>query len=347
MVFWKIGICRLKIEPTVAGRTHPADVEAAIKVFSESTGGVAAGCEMMAFLGSSQIRCLIEDWSVRLLESRVRETLRRLHAAGVRAAFVTEDTTRSSPELLSVLFRAAIEEGASALVLCDTVGHATPAGTRRLVEWTRILVDDCGAAGRVRIDFHGHNDRGLGVANALEALAAGADRAHGTIMGIGERVGNSALDSLLVNLALQNEITAESFGSKLRRLPEYVNLVSESTNTPLPPSYPAFGSDAFCTATGVHAAAIIKALAFGSRQLSDLVYSSVPASALGLEQVIRIGPQSGESNVVHWARRTPACGIRPGTEKWPPFASSVLRTAQEKKALLEESELLEIATRFR
>jgi 2-isopropylmalate synthase len=147
----------------------------------------------------------------------------------------------------------------------------------------------------VRIDWHGHRDRGLGIANTLAAIEEGVDRVHATAIGIGERVGNTEMDLLLVNLRLLGMHRGD-----LSRLPDYVAAVSRATGVPVPPSYPVFGEDAFRTGTGVHAAAIIKAQQKGDDWLVDRVYSGVPAGDFGLQQRIEISHVSGMSNVRHW-----------------------------------------------
>jgi 2-isopropylmalate synthase len=212
---------------------------------------------------------------------------------GLPVMYVTEDTTRADPETLRTLYRTAIECGARRICLADTVGHATPHGARALVRFARELVRASGEA--VKVDWHGHRDRGFGLANAFAAIEAGADRVHGTALGIGERVGNTEMDLLLVNLRLLGVKTGD-----LRRLPEYCELAARACAVPIPPHYPVLGADAFRTGTGVHAAAILKARRKGDDWLADRVYSAVPASEMGRRQKIEVSYVSGLSNVKCW-----------------------------------------------
>src|SRR6185369_8630361 len=212
---------------------------------------------------------------------------------GLRVMYVTEDTVRARPETLRRLFLTAIECGASRLCLCDTVGHATPTGAANLVRFAKQVVLESGAA--VELDWHGHSDRGLAVINTIAAIRAGATRVHACAIGIGERVGNTPMDQLLVNLRLLGWIDHD-----LSALPEYCERVSATTGVPIPPNYPVVGRDAFRTGTGVHAAAVIKAYRKGQDWLADRVYSGVPAGLVGRKQEIEVGPMSGESNVVYW-----------------------------------------------
>jgi 2-isopropylmalate synthase len=209
--------------------------------------------------------------------------------------FVTEDTTRTPPKILGRLFRVAVDHGVTRLCLCDTVGHATPDGVMDLVSFTRMALESMGVT-HVGIDWHGHNDRGLGVINNLRAIQAGADRIHGTALGIGERVGNAALDQTLMNLKLMGELPDYD----LSNLVKWCRVVADAVGVPVPGQYPLVGDDAFRTATGVHAAAVIKAIRKGDDDLADRIYSGVPAGLFGKHQAIEIGFMSGESNVVYW-----------------------------------------------
>jgi 2-isopropylmalate synthase len=248
---------------------------------------------LYTFIGSSPIRQYAESWDLDFILRASTEAIDFGIKEGLEVSYVTEDTTRASPPNLDRLFRNAIDHGASRLVLCDTVGHATPDGTRALVEWTRGLIAATGA--EVKIDWHGHNDRGLAVSNAIAALQAGVHRVHACGLGIGERVGNTSMDQLLLNLKLMGWIDYD-----LGQLVAYVRKVSEACKFPIPRNYPLSGADAFRTATGVHAAAIVKAKARGDDWLADRVYSGVPAGEFGRQQEIEIGHMSGMSNVKYW-----------------------------------------------
>jgi 2-isopropylmalate synthase len=281
----------LGIEYACAARTHEKDIDAVARI-ADRTGRPIT---VYAFLGSSPIRLYTESWDLEVLRRRTREAADLCRERGLPMCFVTEDTTRSTPTVLDQLFRCAVEHGVERLCLCDTVGHVTPDGVRDLVSFTRLLLETIGA-GQVGIDWHGHNDRGLGVTNNIVAIEAGADRIHGTALGIGERVGNASLDQTLMNLKLLGELGDRD----LTNLVPWCRKVSEACRVPIHFQYPLVGEDAFRTATGVHAAAVIKAMRKGDAELADRVYSGVPAGWFGKEQSIEIGFMSGESNVVYW-----------------------------------------------
>jgi 2-isopropylmalate synthase len=289
----EIGRSHMRIKPNCAARTVEADIRPIVEISQRA--GIAI--EAATFLGSSPIRRLVEDWSVDHLERTTEKAVKFTVEHGLPSMYVTEDTVRTDPETIERLYTTAIRSGARAIVLCDTVGHATPEGAYNLVKFViEKVVKPSGED--IRVDWHGHRDRGLAIANSLAAIAAGARQIHGVALSLGERVGNTPLELLLVNLRLmglrQNDL------SYLRA---YCEKIARATHTIIPPNYPVFGRDAFRTATGVHAAAIIKALRNHDRKLADAIYSGVPAHLFGLEQIVEVGPMSGKSNVIYWLAR--------------------------------------------
>ena len=281
---------RMRIKPNCAARTVEADIRPIVEISQR----VGIPIEAATFLGSSPIRRLVEDWSVDHLERTTEKAVKFAVEHGLPSMYVTEDTVRTDPDTVRRLYTTAIRSGARAIVLCDTVGHATPEGSYNLV---KFVVDNVVKPSKenIRVDWHGHRDRGLAIANSLAAIAGGAQQIHGVALSLGERVGNTPMELLLVNLHLMGLRTND-----LTHLRAYCEKVAAATHTTIPPNYPVFGKDAFRTATGVHAAAIVKALRNHDRTLADAVYSGVPAHLVGLEQVVEIGPMSGKSNVIHW-----------------------------------------------
>ena len=284
---------RMKIRPNCAARTHEADIQPIVEISQR----VGIAIEAATFIGSSPIRRLVEDWTVDHLERTTEKAVKFAVENGLPSMYVTEDTIRTDPETVKRLYSTAIRNGARAIVLCDTVGHATPNGAYNLVKFVmNEVVKPSGE--KIRVDWHGHNDRGLSVANSLSAIAAGAHQVHAAANALGERVGNTPMELMLVNLRLMGLIRQD-----LSRLKEYCEKVARATHTVIPQNYPVVGHDAFRTATGVHAAAIIKAFRRNDPELANSVYSGVPAHLFGLDQVIEIGPMSGKSNVLFWLER--------------------------------------------
>jgi 2-isopropylmalate synthase len=321
---------KLKIRVACAGRTVVSDITPMIEISQRA--GIPV--EVYAFIGSSPIRQLAEEWDVDLIARRSAEAIDAGVKAGLPVCYVTEDTTRSRPEVLAKLFRVAIDHGASRLCLCDTVGHATPDGVRNLVQFTRNLVTGSGAT--VGIDWHGHNDRGLALENALWALEFGADRVHGTALGIGERVGNAAMELILLNLKLLGLLDNQDLSAML----DYCNTTAQAVGWTIPINYPLVGRDAFRTATGVHAAAIIKAEAKGDAWLADRIYSGVPAGMFGKKQEICVGYMSGASNVNYWLRQHK---LEPSKE----LVEAILARAKGTDHILTEEEILAVVEQLR
>jgi 2-isopropylmalate synthase len=315
---------RLRIRANCAGRTVIADIQPMADVV-QKTGVPIEAC---LFIGSSPIRQYAEEWGIEHILRHTREAVAFAVAEGLEVMYVTEDTVRSHPDDLRQLLTAAVDAGAARLCLCDTVGAAVPRGVANLVSWVARLLAERGVADRVGIDWHGHSDRGLAVANTLAALEAGATRVHGTALGVGERVGNTPIEQLLVNLRLLGWRNDD-----LTRLPEYAELVSRAVGVPIPMNAPIVGRDAFRTATGVHAAAVIKAQRKGAAWLADRVYSGVPAGWLGRAQEIEVGHMSGASNVLFYlrARDLP-------TDQ--PVVDAVMAAAKRSEQLLTEEEIL-------
>ena len=283
---------RLRVAANCAARTVIADIKPIAEI-AQRTGLAIEAC---TFIGSSPLRQYAEGWTLDQLLRLTEEAITFAVGEGLPVMYVTEDTTRADPDTLRALYSTAIRAGAKRVCISDTVGHATPHGAAAVVRFIGRVVEECG--GGVGIDWHGHRDRDLAVINTIAALDAGASRLHGAAIGLGERVGNTPMDLLLMNLVLMGYIERD-----LSSLCEYCETVSAGTGVPIPANYPVVGRDAFRTATGVHAAAVIKAFRKNDKALVDAVYSGVPASLVGREQQIEVGPMSGKSNVVFWLER--------------------------------------------
>src|SRR5437016_5348276 len=319
---------KLNVLPNCAARTIESDIRPIIEVSRR----VGIPIEACTFIGSSPCRQFAEEWDLDWIIEQSTKAVRFATGEGLPVMYVTEDTTRAKPEDAEKLYTAAIEAGAKRVCVCDTVGHATPWGVRNLIRFVRGVVQKVNP--EVKVDWHGHSDRGLGVINSIAALEAGADRVHGCAAGIGERVGNTPIDLLMVNLKLMGWIDND-----LSALGDYVKFVAGVVRIPLPDQYPVFGRDAFRTGTGVHAAAIIKAKKKGSEWLADRVYSGVPAGMFGLEQIIEVGPMSGLSNVIYWL----SSHGYPADEF---LATEVFQLAKSTNRVLTDDELHSVARRW-
>ena len=312
---------KLKIRPNCAARTHRNDIVPIVEI-SQRAGIAIEAC---TFIGSSSVRFFAEDWTLEKLLQLTEDAVSFAVSEGLPVMYVTEDTTRANPDVIRALYTTAIRCGAKAVCVCDTVGHSTPDGARSVVSFVKNIIEEEG--GGIRLDWHGHQDRGLGVINSIAAIQGGADQVHGSALGIGERVGNTPMDQLLVNLKLMGWID-----NNLARLGEYCKTAAKICDWSVPYNYPVFGRDAFRTATGVHAAAVIKSYRKGDQRLADIVYSGVPAGEFGLEQVIEIGPMSGKSNVVYWLEKR-------GLEAEEGRVNRIYEYAKSAHGVLEENEI--------
>ncbi len=318
---------KLKIKANCAARTHENDIRPIAEIVQKTGLPIQAA----TFIGSSPIRRYTENWTDDFLLQTSEKAIKYAISLGLEVMYVTEDTTRCDPEMVKRLYSTAINCGARAIVVCDTAGHATPMGAGALVKFVmQEVVKPSGA--NVRVDWHGHCDRGLGTANALAALVAGAGCVHACALGVGERVGNTQMDQMLVNLKLMGIAPWDQ--QDLTQLKPYCEAVSKATGVPIPVNYPVVGDDAFRTATGVHAAAVIKAYKKKDVELANSVYSGVPSHVFGLEQVIDVGPMSGRSNVQFWLERR-------GYAATEELVDRIYRRAKASDHTLSELEILE------
>jgi 2-isopropylmalate synthase len=318
---------RLKIRANCAARTHQND----IRPIADIVQRTGLPIEAATFIGSSPIRRYTEGWTDDFLLQTTENAVKYAVSLGLPVMYVTEDTTRCDPDTVKRLYSTAINCGARAIVICDTAGHATPMGTFALV---RFVLDEVvkPSGENIRVDWHGHCDRGLAVANSMAALVAGAVCVHATALGIGERVGNTQMDQMIVNLKLMG--ISPWADQEVTKLKEYCRAVSRATGVPIPVNYPVLGEDAFRTATGVHAAAVIKAYKKKDIELANTVYSGVPSHVFGLEQVIDVGPMSGKSNIIFWLERH-------GLKADDACVERIYRRAKSSDHTLSESEILE------
>jgi len=313
------------IRPGCAVRTLVSDIEPLVDLQAKHERQIQAS----AFLGTSPIRQYAENWTMEKIMNTAEKAVEFAIDNDIPVMFVTEDTTRSRPEDIKAVYTRAIELGADRICICDTCGHVTPSGVRSLMSFIQQeVIPDSGVKRRdIEVNWHGHQDRGLGVANNLAAVESGADVIHGTALGVGERSGNAPIDQTLVNLSLMGVISNDLTG-----LSNYMKKANEYIEVPLPRNYPVFGDDAFETGTGVHASAVIKAMKKGDDWLADRVYSGVPAGDFGLHQVIRIGHMSGRSNIVHWLNEH-------GIEESSSLVEHLFDVAKSQRRLMSEEEV--------
>ena len=321
-----------QIRPGAAVRTLMNDIEPLVELQAKHGIPIQAS----AFLGTSPIRQYTEGWTMEKLLSTMEKAVSYAVENDVPVMFVTEDTTRSKPEDVKLIYQRAMELGARRLCVCDTCGHVTPNGVKKLLQFIdeEVIKDSGFKRSEIEVNWHGHQDRGLGVANNIAAVEAGADVIHGTALGVGERAGNAPLDQTLVNLKLLGVIDND-----LTQLDAYMQKANEYIEVPLPRNYPVFGMDAFETGTGVHASAVIKAMKKGDNWLADRVYSGVPAGDFGLKQVIRIGHMAGRSNIIWWLEQN-------GYEPTDDLVGHIFEVAKSQRRNMEDAEVKQAVESF-
>ncbi len=323
----EIAAQKMKIRANCAARTHENDIRPIAEIVQQT----GLPIEAATFIGSSPIRRFTEGWTDDFLLQTTEKAVKYAVSLGLDVMFVTEDTSRCDPETVKRLYATAINSGARAICICDTAGHATPMGALALVRF--VIAEVVKPSGEnIRIDWHGHSDRGLAIANSMAAIIAGANCVHGCAIGLGERVGNTQVDQMLVNLKLMGIAPWDE--QDLTKLKQYCQAVSRATGVPIPANYPVVGDDAFRTATGVHASAIIKAYHKDDVVLANTVYSGVPSHVFGLEQIIDIGPMSGKSNVLWWLERHSI----PVSDR---VVDRIYQRAKQSDHTLSEAEILE------
>lgn len=319
----EIGSARLPLAANCAVRAKEADVTTCANISQR----VGLGLELMLFLPFSRLRRAVEGWQVDELLRKLARVVSWARSQGLSVTFVAEDASRTSPEDLQQALLTAARAGAGRVCLADTTGVLSPWGAEQLVRFSRTVLDEHGFTS-VGLDWHGHNDRGLAVACALAAARGGADRLHATLLGVGERAGNPPLEQMLVNLALLGA-HAHPVNQLVPRLREAARVLG----LPVPAQVPILGEAVFCTATGVHAAAIFKAQAQGRHDWEELVYNPFPPSFVGAQQTVRIGPYSGAASVRFWLREH-------GLPENARLVQAVLEMAKASRHVLDDEDIL-------
>ncbi|MBD2387015.1 LeuA family protein [Cylindrospermum sp. FACHB-282] len=197
--------------------------------------------------------------------------------------YTPEDTVRSPIENVIEAASAAIHAGANIISIADTTGYTTPFHQNRSIYYyVKTLKEELAKRALYpQIEVHCHNDRGLALANALDAYRAGSDIIDVTVMGLGERSGIVDLAELLINLT--DMVEGKTYW-KLSCLKDLYDLVSEHSHIAIPPHHPLVGKNAFTHYAGVHVKAVSK---------NEELYQSLSPEILGRKSSFALGMQSG------------------------------------------------------
>jgi isopropylmalate/homocitrate/citramalate synthase len=314
-----IATQRLATKPVLMARPLESDLRPILEIQQRSSIPIAVD----TFISISALRLSVEGWTLEEALGKIRKTAAVASRAGLALRVSFEDSSRTAPAELADAVAQVLDTGAGAITLCDTVGDCLPNGAAHTTSFVRNQIDRSGRG--LQLGWHGHNDRGLSLANAIAAVEAGANIVSGTFMGFGERTGNVPLEQLIVIL---HEAGNRSYD--LTHLQAVCELFSASSRMSVPPNLPIVGLDAFSTSTGTHAAAILKSRKMG-RDFEDLIYSAVEASALGRTQTLLIGPNSGRNAVCAALEQ---CSIVPTED----LVSLLLEHCKQRERCFESSE---------
>ena len=277
---------KIPIEPVLMARALENDVKRIIEIQNETSYAVAADI----FINTSALRLKIEGWTLDTIINKIKKSHHLSVNNNLKYRISLEDSARTAPDSIEILIKEIINLGIKTIVLCDTVGDCLPSGASNLTSFVMDIISKENVD--VEIGWHGHNDKGLSLANALASVEAGATIISGTFTGIGERTGNIPLEQIIYILSQNGNQLYD-----LKYLKPLCDMLSATTKTKIPYSLPIIGKDAFSTSTGTHVAAIYKAKEFG-QSFEDLMYSGVAASDLERRQTLLIGPNSGRSAII-------------------------------------------------
>ena len=307
--------------PWFLGRAVTEDMEPILRLRDSYGGNVGAAF----FIGTSPIRRHVEKWDFGGILERIATTMDYLRRAGLPCSFSVEDASRTPPDEIEQMVELAVRYSAYSIAVCDTVGESTPHGVRLLIGFIKSIISK--HSSDLKILWHGHNDRGLALANSIAAIEAGADIIGGAFLGIGERTGNTALEQVIMYLHQTRTGTFD-----LKGLIPYARKLAAATEFQIPVNAPVVGPQAFATCTGTHAAAVLKAAELGT-DFEDYVFSSIPASELGAMQDIGVGPTSGMANARYVLER----GNMPSSAE---LAAELLAYAKRQRRPLQQDDIV-------
>jgi len=278
-----------------------------------------AGTPVVTLVGKSWILHVREVLNVAPEENRamIRDTVAYFKAAGREVCYDAEhffDGYKEDPDYAVSTLLAAVEGGVDLPVLCDTNGGTLPEEVERI---TRDVIARIG----MPVGIHTHNDCGLGVANALAAVRAGAVQIQGTINGYGERVGNCNLTTVIPTLQIKMGIPVVPDLTRLRELSLFVD---ELANCQHDIRAPYVGSTAFAHKGGIHVNAV---------QKLARSYEHIRPEEVGNRQNILVSELSGQSNVLLKAE---SLGLK--LEKGSPEVTAILLEIKRREALGYEFE---------
>lgn len=210
---------------------------------------------------------------------------------GLTVEFSAEDSTRSRWEFLARVFQEVVNAGANRIDIADTVGVMRPSAMFELVKYIRNSV-----RGNYILSVHCHNDFGMAVANSVVAVESGADQVHVTVLGVGERAGNAALEEVVAALTF---LAGFKTNIKLEFIASTAELVSELFRLEIQPNKPIVGINAFSHESGIHVHGVLG---------NPLTYEPIDPTLIGMKRRIVIGKHSGKHAVAYMLKQL---GVEP------------------------------------
>jgi len=273
------AVARAAEKVTVASlcRANAADIDAA----SAALADAPRSC-IHIFLATSALHM---EKKLRLRPDEVvaaaTSSVTRACAGVDEVEFSCEDATRSDPEFVATVCRAAVAAGATTINLPDTVGYLMPYEYAAFIRDIRERVPELED---VVLSGHCHDDLGLAVANSLAAVEAGVQQLEGTINGIGERAGNAALEEIVMALHVRGDALQAHTSIDVSQIGYTSRLVEQLTGSPVPPNKAIVGANAFAHEAGIHQDGLLKDVA---------TYQIIDPGELGLAMTLPLGKHSG------------------------------------------------------
>jgi 2-isopropylmalate synthase len=304
----------------VAGlcRAMPADIDRAWEAIK-----AAKNPRIHTFLATSPLHMQHK------LRKEPHQVLEMAEAAVKRAAkytknveFSAEDASRSDLDFLARVVELAIKCGATTVNIPDTVGYAQPAEFAERIAW---LLEHVPNAHQAVFSVHCHNDLGLGVANTLAALKAGARQAEVTVSGIGERAGNASLEEVVMALRTRPHYYELATGVRSEQLYPTCRLLSRIIGQPIPPYKAITGANAFAHESGIHQDGMLK-----HRETYEIM---TPESIGRTGTVMVLGKHSGRAAV---RKKLEELGYHLEDSQVAKVADAVKALADKKQTIYDE-----------
>lgn len=280
----KIGQEITNCKVTGLARCVKKDIDAVIDALGDTPNG-----QIHVFIATSPIH---REAKLHMTKEEVIETINDCvsyaHQKFTHVEFSPEDATRTEWDFLVRAIRTAIFAGADVINIPDTTGYTNPEEIGELFDY---LKDNIPEFDEVTFSVHCHNDLGMATANALSAIRHGATRIEGTVNGIGERAGNTALEEVATMLMVRGDFYQAATNICLNKTFETAKMVSQKSNMQIPNNKPITGANAFSHESGIHQDGFLKNHAtyeILTPQSVGVAHSSIPLGKLSGSHAVTV-----------------------------------------------------------